>query len=144
LCICTDGDADRVGIIDEKGRFVNQLQVFALLMMYLVEVRGWKGPVVKSINMTSMADKLGQLYGVEVYEVPVGFKNIAPKMMEVDALLGGGESGGYGIRGHSPERDGILVGPFFADMVERQPKPLSEILAELEAKVGPHAYARHD
>jgi phosphomannomutase len=144
LCICTDGDADRVGIVDEKGRFVNQLQVYALLMMYLVEVRGWKGPVVKSINMTSMADKLGELYGIEVYEVPVGFKNIAPKMMEVDALLGGEESGGYGIRGHIPERDGILIGLFFADMIQRKGKPLSAILAELEAKVGPHAYARHD
>jgi phosphomannomutase len=144
LCICTDGDADRVGILDEKGAFINQLQVFALLMMYLIEVRGWKGPVVKSINMTSMAEELGKLYGVQVYEVPVGFKNIAPKMMEVDALLGGEESGGYGIRGHIPERDGILVGLFFADMIERKGKPLSAILAELQAKVGPHAYARHD
>jgi phosphomannomutase len=94
--------------------------------------------------MTSMADKLGELYGIEVYEVPVGFKNIAPKMMEVDALLGGEESGGYGIRGHIPERDGILIGLFFADMIQRKGKPLSAILAELEAKVGPHAYARHD
>jgi phosphomannomutase len=91
-----------------------------------------------------MAEQLGKLYGVEVYEVPVGFKNIAPKMMEVDALLGGEESGGYGIRGHIPERDGILVGLFFADMIQRKGKPLSAILAELQAKVGPHAYARHD
>jgi phosphomannomutase len=144
VTICTDGDADRVGIIDEKGEFVNQLQVYALLMVYLVEVRGWKGPVVKSINMTSMADELGQIYGLDVYEVPVGFKNIAPKMMEVDALLGGEESGGFGVRGHIPERDGILIGLFFADLILRKGKPLSEVLDELEKKVGPHAYARHD
>src|SRR6202022_3637480 len=144
LCICTDGDADRVGIIDETGRFVDQLQVYALLMRYLVETRGWRGPVVKSINMTYMADRLAERYGVPVYEVPVGFKNIAPKMMEVDAVLGGEESGGFAIRGHIPERDGLLAGLFFADMIVKEGKPLSQILAALESEVGPHAYARHD
>jgi phosphomannomutase len=144
LCICTDGDADRVGIIDEKGRFIDQLQVYALLMRYLIETRGWRGPVVKSINMTYMADRLAERYGVPVYEVPVGFKNIAPKMMEVDAVLGGEESGGFGFRGHIPERDGILAGLFLADMIVREGKPLSQILTALESHVGPHAYARHD
>ncbi len=144
LCIATDGDADRVGIIDETGRFINQLQVYALLMRYLFEIRGWRGPVVKTVNMTSMADKLAAEYGVEVYELPVGFKNVAPKMMETDAVLGGEESGGFGFRGHIPERDGILAGLFFADMIVREAKPLSQILADLEKKVGPHAYARHD
>jgi phosphomannomutase len=144
LCVATDGDADRVGIVDETGRFVNQLQVYALLMRYLVEVRGWRGPVVKSINMTSMADRLGERYGVPVHEVPVGFKSIAPRMMETGAVLGGEESGGYAIRGHIPERDGILCGLFFADMIVREGRPLSEILRALEAEVGPHAYARHD
>ena len=144
LGICTDGDADRVGIIDETGRFINQLQVFALLMLYLFEVRGMGGAVVKTVNMTSMADKLGAEFGAEVFEVPVGFKNIAPKMMEADAVLGGEESGGYAIRGHIPERDGILVGLLFADMIVRLGKPLSRILADLEKRVGPHAYSRHD
>jgi len=113
-------------------------------MRYLVEVRGWKGPVVKSINMTAMADQLGQRYGVAVHEVPVGFKNIAPRMMETDAVLGGEESGGYAIRGHLPERDGILAGLFIADMIVKADRPLSEVLKQLEADVGPHAYARHD
>jgi len=144
LCICTDGDADRVGIIDETGRFINQLQVFALLMLYLFDVRGMKGPVVKTINMTSMAEKLGAQLGAEVHEVPVGFKWVAPKMMETDAVLGGEESGGFAIRGHIPERDGILVGLLFADMIVRRGQPLSKILAGLEERVGPHAYARHD
>jgi phosphomannomutase len=144
LCICTDGDADRVGIIDETGRFINQLQVFALLMLYLYEVRGMGGPVVKTVNMTSMAEKLGGELGAEVFEVPVGFKNIAPKMMETDAVLGGEESGGFAVRGHIPERDGILIGLLFADMIVKMKKPLSEIVLDLEKRVGPHAYARHD
>jgi phosphomannomutase len=144
LCICTDGDADRVGIIDETGRFINQLQVYALLMLYLFDVRHMTGPVVKTVNMTSMADKLGAQFGVEVYEVPVGFKNVAPRMMETNAVLGGEESGGFAIRGHIPERDGILVGLLFADMIVKLGRPLSQILAGLEQRVGPHAYARHD
>jgi phosphomannomutase len=144
LCICTDGDADRVGIIDETGRFINQLQVFALLMLYLYEIRGMGGPVVKTVNMTSMAEKLGGELGAEVFEVPVGFKNIAPKMIETDAVLGGEESGGFAVRGHIPERDGILIGLLFADMIVKMRKPLSQILLDLEKRVGPHAYARHD
>ena len=144
LCIATDGDADRVGIVDETGRFINTLQVYALLMLYLFEVRGWRGPVVKTVNMTSMAEKLAEQFGVDVYEVPVGFPNVAPKMMDTKAVLGGEESGGYGIRGHIPERDGILAGLFFADMIVRWHKPLSEVLAELEKRVGPHAYLRRD
>jgi phosphomannomutase len=144
ICIATDGDADRVGIIDEKGRFVNQLQVYALLMRYLIEVRGWKGPVVRSLNMTSMAELLARSYGVDVHEVQVGFKNIAPKMLETGAVLGGEESGGYAVRGHMPDRDGILAGLFLADMVVRTGRSLSEQLVDLENLVGPHAYARHD
>jgi phosphomannomutase len=144
LCICTDGDADRVGIIDETGRFINQLQVFALLMLYLFDVRHMVGPVVKTVNMTSMAEKLGAEFGATVYEVPVGFKNVAPKMMETDAVLGGEESGGFAVKGHIPERDGILVGLLFADMMVKLGQPLSQIMAGLEKRVGPHAYARHD
>src|SRR6202011_3476787 len=144
LCICTDGDADRVGIIDETGRFINQLQVFALLMLYLFDARGLRGPVVKTVNMTAMVDKLGAEFGERVHEVAVGFKNIAPKMIETNAVLGGEESGGFAIRGHIPERDGILVGLLFADMIVKLGRLLSQILAGLEQRVGPHAYARHD
>ena len=78
-----------------------------MLMLYLFETRGLRGPVVKTVNMTSMVDKLGAEFGERVYEVPVGFKNIAPKMMETNALLGGEESGGFAVRGHIPARDGI-------------------------------------
>jgi phosphomannomutase len=144
LCIATDGDADRLGILDERGGFLTTLQVYALLMLYLFEVRGWRGPVVKTVNMTSMADELARQFGVEVYEVPVGFPYVAPKMMETQAVLGGEESGGYGIKGHIPERDGILAGLFFADMIVSWQRPLSEILKMLEERVGRHAYTRRD
>src|SRR5205807_6207872 len=119
-------------------------QVYALLMDYLLEVRGWKGPVVRTLTSTSMADKLAELHGVECYEVQVGFKYVGPLMMETNAIMGGEESGGFGFRGHIPERDGILSGIFFADMIVRYGQPLSKILKHLEDLVGPHYYDRHD
>src|SRR5260370_19001778 len=130
-------------MIDVAGRFINQLQVFALLMLYVLDSRYMVGAVVKTVNMTSMVDKLGAEFGVPVYEVPVGFKNVAPKMMETEAVLGGEESGGFAIKGHIPERDGILVGLLFADMIVKYGQPLSQILAPLARRMGPHAYARH-
>ncbi|MHB8377964.1 MAG: phosphoglucomutase/phosphomannomutase family protein [Dehalococcoidia bacterium] len=142
--IATDGDADRVGIADERGNFINQLQVFALLAYYLLEVRGERGPIVKSVTTTRMVQRLGELYGVPVYETKVGFKFLGPKMMETDALIGGEESGGYGFRGHVPERDGILAGLYFLDFIARTGKRPSELLAELYAKVGAHYYDRLD
>lgn len=144
LCVANDGDADRVGIVDEQGRFVNQLQVMALLCLYLLERRGLRGPLVRSLTSTSMVDRLGEIYGVPVYELPVGFKYIGPKMMETDALVGGEESGGFGFRGHLPERDGILAGLLVASMIVDYGMPVSRLLAHLEELVGPHAYARHD
>ncbi|NWJ95169.1 MAG: phosphoglucomutase/phosphomannomutase family protein [Chloroflexi bacterium] len=142
--IANDGDADRVGIVDENGRFMNQLEVFALLALYLLEVKGERGPIIKSVSTTSMVDRLGQLYGVEVHETPVGFKYIGPKMMETNALIGGEESGGFGFRGHIPERDGILSGLFIADMMIKLKKTASELLQYLFDKVGPHYYDRID
>jgi phosphomannomutase len=144
LGIANDGDADRVGIIDERGQFINQLQVMALLMMYLVEKRGQKGDVVRSLTSTSMADRLGERFGVKVHELPVGFKYLGPKMMEVNAILAGEESGGFAFRGHIPERDGVLSGIMFADMIVDYGKPLSKLLDHLTELVGPHFYARHD
>lgn len=144
LAILTDGDADRVGIVDETGRFVTTLEVYALLLRYLVEIRGWRGPIVRSINQTAMADRLAARYGLQVHEVPIGFKSIAPKMMEVDAILGGEESGGYAIRGHIPERDGILVGLLIADYVRQAGRSLSALVHDLHATAGDSAYLRHD
>jgi phosphomannomutase len=142
--IATDGDADRVGIIDEKGNFLTQLQVFALLCLYLLEVRGERGPMVRTITSTTMVDRLGKLFKVPVYETPVGFKYVAPIMMAQDAIIGGEESGGYGFRGHMPERDGILAGIYFLDFMLKTGKTPSQLLDYLYSKVGPHYYQRRD
>jgi phosphomannomutase len=144
LGIANDGDADRVGIIDENGRYINQLQVMALFAMYLLEKRGLRGDIVRSITTSGMIDALGDRFGVTVHELPVGFKYIGTKMMETDAVLGGEESGGYAFRGHIPERDGILSGLMMAAMIVDYGMPLSGVLSHLEELVGPHAYDRHD
>ncbi|HEX6292547.1 MAG TPA: phosphoglucomutase/phosphomannomutase family protein [Herpetosiphonaceae bacterium] len=142
--IAFDGDADRVGLVDEKGRFINQLQVFGLLAYYLLEVRGWRGPIVKSLSTTSMVDRLGEQYKVPVFQTPVGFKHIGPKMIEEKAIIGGEESGGFGFANHIPERDGILAGLFLIDFMLKRSKTPSELLQDLFDKVGPHYYDRLD
>jgi alpha-D-glucose phosphate-specific phosphoglucomutase len=142
--IATDGDADRLGVMDENGDFVNQLQVFALLSYYMLEVRGERGPIVRSITTTRMVDRMGEHYGVPVYETAVGFKFLGPKMMESDAILAGEESGGYAFRGHIPERDGILAGLCFLDLVARTGKRPTELLELVAERFGPHHYDRLD
>jgi len=142
--LATDGDADRIGVMDDRGEFVDQLRVFALLTYYLLEVRGLRGPIVKSVTTTSMVHRLGELYGVPVYETGVGFKYLGPKMIETDALIAGEESGGFAFRGHLPERDGILSGLYILDLMARRGKSLPELLEEVFAKVGPHYYDRVD
>ncbi len=144
VLIITDGDADRMGIGDEQGRFLNQLQVYALLALYFLEVRGERGPIVKTLSSTSMLNKLGELYHVPVHETGVGFKYVAPKMMETNAMLGGEESGGYAFRGNVPERDGILGCLYFLDFMVKTGKKPSELLGWLFEKVGPHYYDRVD
>jgi phosphomannomutase len=145
-CVCiTDGDADRCGFGDEHGEFVNQLRVFGLLAMYLLDVRGQRGPIVKTLSTTSMLDKLGKRFGVPVYQTGVGFKYVAPKMMEVDALIGGEESGGYAFHGHVPERDGILANLYLLDLMVRTGLKPTQLLDRLFDLVGgPHYYDRID
>jgi len=142
--LATDGDADRLGIVDENGQFITTLQAFALLSLYLLEVRGERGPIVKSVTTTNMVYSLGELFSVPVFETAVGFKYLGPKMMDEDALIGGEESGGFGFRGHIPERDGILAGLYLLDFMVATGKRPSELLAYLYDKVGPHYYDRLD
>lgn len=142
--LATDGDADRIGLVDETGRFIDQLEVYALLLFYLLEVRGWRGPAVRSLTSTVMADRLGERYGVPVYETPVGFKYVGPKMLETNAIMGGEESGGFGFRGHIPERDAIVAGLFLLDLIRQMGKPISAILAHLRGLVGDFHYHRID
>ena len=144
VLLITDGDADRCGIGDENGEFINQLRVYALLALYLLEIRGERGAIVKTLSTTTMLNKLGKLYNVPVHETGVGFKYVAPKMIETNALIGGEESGGYAFRGNVPERDGILAGLYFLDfMVQTRKKP-TELLKMLFDKVGEHFYDRVD
>ena len=142
--LITDGDADRLGAGDEHGKFIDQLRMFGLLAYFLLEYLGRRGPIVKTLSTTSMLEKLGRIYDVPVIETGVGFKYVAPKMIEVDALIGGEESGGYAFRGHVPERDGILAGLFLLDMMVRTGLRPSALVQELFDKVGAHYYDRID
>jgi phosphomannomutase len=144
VLIITDGDADRLGIGDENGKFIDQLRVFGLLALYMLDVRGFRGPIVKTLSTTTMLDKLGELYKVPVYNTGVGFKYVAPKMLETNALIGGEESGGYAFQNHVPERDGILAGLYILDMMVKLGKKPSQLLDDLFSKVGAHYYDRID
>jgi len=144
ILLITDGDADRAGVGDENGVFINQLQVYGLLAYYFLEIRKERGPIVKTLSTTSMLNKLGKIYNVPVYETGVGFKYVAPKMLETDAMIGGEESGGYAFKGNVPERDGILAGLYMLDFMVKTNKKPSELLALLFDKVGSHYYDRID
>jgi phosphomannomutase len=140
VCLIMDGDADRMGIGDENGVFVNQLQVYALLAYYLLEIRGERGAIVKTLSTTSMLEKLGNMYDVPVYSTGVGFKYVGPKMLETDAIIGGEESGGYAFRGSVPERDGILGNLYFLDLMVRTGKSPAQLLAHLFEQLGASYY----
>ncbi len=142
--IANDGDADRVGLVDGSGAYVDQLRTFALLVQYLLGARGLQGTVVKSVTTTAMARLLAETYGVGCIETPVGFKHIGPVMMREDALIGGEESGGYGFRGHLPERDGILAALYLLDAMALSGKGPADLLEEVFAITGPHFYERVD
>ncbi len=140
VCLIMDGDADRMGIGDEHGQFVNQLQVFALLAYYYLEVRGERGAIVKTISTTSMLERLGEMYGVPVYQTGVGFKYVGPKVLETNAMIGGEESGGYAFHGSVPERDGILGNLYFLDLMVRTGKSPAQLIAHLYEKLGASYY----
>ena len=148
LGLFLDGDADRSGLAGERGTFITTLQIFGLLMYYLAEHRGLKAPVVKTVNETSMAERLGERYGVPVYETPVGFKYVGPKMIETGAMMGGEESGGFGFGMHLPERDGIFAGLMLLDLFacERAAGrwPVSKAIARFHEIAGPSSYRRVD
>ena len=142
--LANDGDSDRLGVVDENGRYVDQLRTFALLVNYLLGPRGLKGDVVKSVTTTDMARILANHYDVECLETPVGFKHIGPLMIDRGALIGGEESGGYGFRGHLPERDGILAALYLLDYVASSGKKPSDLVNDVFSITGPHFYKRLD
>ena len=142
--IAMDGDGDRLGLVDEYSDYISTLHTFALITLHTLENLNRKGPIVKSITMTSMIDSLARIHNLPVFETPVGFKYLGQVMMEEDATLAGEESGGYGFRGHIPERDGILSGLMILDMMTKTGKNPSELIADLELIVGPSHYSRQD
>jgi phosphomannomutase len=142
--LATDGDADRIGIVSEVGEYINQLEVFSLLALYFIEIRGERRPIVRTLTSSNMLDILGRKYGLPVHVSKVGFKYVAPLMQSTGAFMGGEESGGYGFSGHVPERDGILAGLYFLDFMARTGKTPSQLLKHLFDIVGPHYYDRYD
>ncbi len=142
--VATDGDADRTGAVDEDGNFVSPHVIFALALRYLVEKRGLRGSVVKTVSTTLMIDRICRAYDLPLHETPVGFNHIADLMMKDDVLIGGEESGGISIRGHIPEGDGVLMGLLLLEIVAHAGVPLKELIADLQQQYGPHHYARKD
>ncbi len=143
--LATDGDADRLGIVDNTGRYVSIQLVFAMLLLHLLRNRGEKtGVVVKSANSTYLIDRICRAHGLKCVEVAVGFKYICAQMRETDVLIGGEESGGIGFRGHIPERDGILANLMLLELLATARKPLTKIMAELQKEFGASAYDRID
>lgn len=144
LGLATDGDADRIGAMDERGNFVDAHKIMALALKHLVEKRGWSGPVVRTVSTTRMVDRLAARYGLPLYETPVGFNHIADYMLKENVLIGGEESGGISFQGHIPEGDGILMGLLLVEIVASGRKPLSELVDGLLEDVGPAYYKRSD
>src|SRR5262249_4917936 len=142
--IATDGDADRFGIVDEDGTFFQPNYIIALLFDYLVETRGWKNGVAKSVATTNLVNALAKHHKVELHETPVGFKYIGELIKEDRICIGGEESAGLSIRHHVPEKDGILAGLLCCEMVARRGKSLSKQLEELFVKVGSYCPQREN
>jgi alpha-D-glucose phosphate-specific phosphoglucomutase len=134
--VATDGDADRFGIVDQDGTFLQPNYVVALLFDYLVETRGWKNGVAKSVSTTNLINALAQHHGVELYETPVGFKYIGELIQQDKIAIGGEESAGLSIRHHVPEKDGVLAGLLCCEMVARRGTSLGQQLEALFAEVG--------
>ena len=142
--LATDGDADRIGAMDERGIFVDPHKIMALALKYLVEERGLTGSVVRTVSTTRMIDRLANKYGLKLQETPVGFNHIADCMMQEDVLIGGEESGGISFKGHIPEGDGPIMGLLLVEMIACYKRPLGELVEALLADVGPVVYQRTD
>jgi phosphomannomutase len=142
--LATDGDADRIGAMDERGNFIDPHRIMALALTHLVEKRKWRGPVVRTVSTTRMIDRLAKKYNLPVYETPVGFNHIADYMLKEEVLIGGEESGGISIRGHIPEGDGILMGLLLIEIIATSGASLHDLVEELLNQAGPAFYTRND
>lgn len=142
--LATDGDGDRLGVVDSNGRFISPQVIYALLLDYFARDRNLRGGVAKTVSTTGMIDRLADHYGLPLYQTPVGFKHISHLFMDGKAVIGGEESGGVGVSPRLPERDGILSGLVLLELLAVRAKPLSDLLGDLEQVTGPHHYRRRD
>jgi len=142
--LITDGDADRIGAVDEHGNVVDAHKVYAVILEWLLERKGWPGDVTRAFNTTKMLDRIAAAHGRTLLEHGIGFKYVVDLMLERDVLIGGEESGGIGIKRHLPERDGLLNSLLIANVMADEGKTLGELVAALQAKYGEHQYGRID
>lgn len=144
LCAITDGDADRIGLVDEKGNFVNSHQIYTLILKHLVQHKKWTGTVIKTVTTTRMLNQFCKKNGLELVTTPVGFKYISPMLNTPNAMIGGEESGGIGIKRHICERDGVFCGLLAMEIMAIRQKSLSSLVEELWSEFGHHYYQRND
>ena len=144
LGVATDGDADRIGICDERGRVVSPLKVFPLVALHLLEHKGWTGAIARTFANTLLAERIAQRHDLPFHDLPIGFKNIARLMLERDVLIGGEESGGIGVKRFLPERDGLLIGLLMMELLATGDRRLSRRITRMEDDYGRYAYRRVD
>jgi phosphomannomutase len=142
--LANDGDADRLALVDERGEFVDNFMVYPLLLYYVLSIRGARGTIVKTVATSSLVDRIAERFGVTVHTTGVGFKHIAPAMLQTQAIIGGEESGGYAFGDHLPERDGILAGLRILDLLSHTGRTLSGLVSEIRAEFGAYSYKRQD
>jgi phosphomannomutase len=142
--LATDGDADRLGIVDETGQYINTLQTLSLLLLHVYRNKGWRGAVARTYSQSLLIPRIASKLGLELYECPIGFKNIGELMLEREVLIGGEESGGIGLSRHLPERDGIFVNLLVLDMLASSGKTCTELIHDLWAEFGEFHFARTD
>ena len=140
----TDGDADRIGAIDEEGNFVDANKIYPLLLEWLLKRKQWPGDVARAVNITGMVDRIAARYGRKVHEHGIGFKHVAQLMLDKEILIGGEESGSIGIGRHLPERDGLLNALLLANVMAEEGRPLGVLVNDLQQQYGEHQYGRLD
>ncbi|MEO7005148.1 MAG: phosphoglucomutase/phosphomannomutase family protein, partial [Acidobacteriaceae bacterium] len=140
----TDGDADRIGAVDENGNLVDSHKIFSILLRWMIERKQWPGEVVRSFNSTRMVDRICRKHGRNLHEVGIGFKYVCDLMLSREILIGGEESGGIGIARHLPERDGLLNSLLLANVMADEGKTLGQLVADLQEEYGAHYYDRID
>jgi len=142
--LCTDGDADRIGAVDEHGEFVDPHKIFSVLLSWVLKRKGWPGDVTRAVNTTKMLDRICAKYGRTIHEHGIGFKYVVDYMQQQEIVMGGEESGGIGFQRHLPERDGLLNALLLANVMAEEKKTLGQLVADLQAEYGEHQYGRID